>query len=1151
MLRIRLLGGLELEADGRAIEPPTGKPARALLAWLALNPGTHARSRVAAALWPDVLDQSARLSLRTALSALRVTLGGEAKSVAATREQIGLAPDVWVDIHSFDRLVAAGRLEEAVELHRGDFLPELDQDWVLEARDKRRATLGEAVGRIGEAEEERGELEAAVRRSRELVAIDPLSEEAHRTLMRRLAARGDRAAALATFERFRERLRAELGMAPGPETRELAERLRRGEAKGPKASAGTEQPPLPSAMARRHRSAFVGRRGELALLRQHWELAKDGERQLVVVLGEPGVGKSRLAAELARAMHAEGAAILLGRCTEEPLLPYQPFAEALRPFLSPAAGPADGLGELARLFPGLADEAGAGLAAGEPAGARFRLFEAVGALLTALSEERPLLLVLEDLHWADKPTLLLLSHLVRAPGPVRLLVLGNYRETELRWADPLAGALAELRRDRTGTRLRLEGLDEAEITALVRASVGTEAPAGLAAEVYRRTEGNPFFAEEVLSQLTGSGAELVEVGVPEGVKEVVGQRLGRLSEETRHTLAAASVLGRRFDLHLLAAVLEEQTADQLADALDAAASAGLVREEAERAGRFAFSHALVRETLYGELTGARCTVLHGGVAAALERLYGGQPERVGEIAHHLFEAATPQSAQRGIDFAVRAADLALGQLAYEDAALQLERALRALELFERADDARRCELLLALGDARMRAGERADARATFGGAARAARALGRADLLARAALGFGGLGVTILEVDDATVALLEEALAALDDEEEPLRARILARLGVELYYGPSRERSEALSAEAVELARDSGDKQALTFALNARHVSLWRPDRLDQRLAIAREMVALAERTADREAELQGRNWLVPDLFEAGEMEELDGAIDEYEALGRQLRLPAYEWYVPLWRGALAALRGELAEAEPKLGEAVRIGTLSGDRNVELADQVRLVIHCMRGDFEAMYQSFVPMAEPKIGSSPASLSFRCGMAFFAAGSGREAEAREHLEHVAAHGLDRMPFDVNWLETVGTLGEACAMLGDADRAAQLYGLLLPYEGRLEPVAGRALVSWGAVDRHLGAIAAAMSRWGDAERHFEAALRENERLGFRPWLAWTRYQYAQMLAGGDAPGARERAGELLTGAAELASELRLDGLQRRIAELSESIPRSSAR
>ncbi|MGH2950735.1 MAG: tetratricopeptide repeat protein, partial [Solirubrobacterales bacterium] len=358
-------------------------------------------------------------------------------------------------------------------------------------------------------------------------------------------------------------------------------------------------------------------------------------------------------------------------------------------------------------------------------------------------------------------------------------------------------------------------------------------------------------------------------------------------------------------------------------------------------------------------------------------------------------------------------------------------------------------------------------------------------------------------------------------------------------------------AEALEAARRSGDERALAYALNARHVSFWRADRLDERLSIAREMVALAEGTWDRDGELQGRNWLVTDLFEAGEMAELDVAIDRYAQLSAELRLPGFGWYATLWRAALAALRGELGEAEPLLREAVQTGTSGGDPNVELADQVRLGIHWMRGDFEAAYAHYVPMAEPKLATSPASLSFRCGWAFLAAGSGREAEAREQLRRLVSHGLDRIPFDVNWLETIGTLGETCAMLGEPESARQLYGLLLPYAGRLEPVAGRALVSWGTADRHLGVMATAISRFGDAERHFEAALRENDRLGFRPWLAWTRYQYTQMLHARDAPGDRVRAGEELLAAAELAGEFGLDGLGQRIAGLRGSAPEPAKR
>jgi len=1140
MLRIRLLGGLELEADGRAIEPPPGRPARALLAWLALNPGMHARSRVAAALWPDVLDESARLSLRTALAALRRELGEEATAVAATRGQLGLAPEAWIDVREFDALVGNGRLEQAIELHRGDLLPELDHDWVLEARDERRALLAEAIARLAVADEQRGDLEAAIRHSRALVAIDPLSEGAQRALIRRLAASGDPASALATFERLRERLRAELGIAPAPETRELVERVRRGEAQRPSSAVAAKQPPLPHPLGRPHRSAFVGRREELERLRGWWRLAREGERQLGVLSGEPGIGKSRLTSELARTVHAEGAAVLHGRCREEPLLPYQPFAEALRPHLTSTVG---GLGELARLIPGLVDQAGpAPVAVGEPEGARFRLFEAVSAFLAETSKQWPLLVVLEDLHWADKPTLLLLMHAARAPEPARLLFLVTHRETELPWAAPLAGALAEMRRERIGARLRLGGLEQPEVAALVAAWIGGEAPTELAEEVHRRTEGNPFFVEEVLSHLSEADVGLDEAGVPEGVKEVVGQRLARLSEETRRALAAASVLGRGFDLHTLAVVLEDLPAAHLADALEEATGAGLVRDES--GGGYSFSHALVREALYGRLASARRATLHARAAEALERLYGDQAERAGEIAHHMLEAGASPLAERGIDYAVSAADLALNQLAYEDAAAQLERALRALEGLGRANDARRCELLLSLGDARLRAGDRSGGRAAFAKAASAARALGRPDLVARAALGFGGLGVTILEVDEATVALLEEALAALGDEEGPVRARVLARLAVELYYGPSRERSEALGAEAVELARRLGDEGALTYALNARHVSLWRADRLEERLAIAREMVALAEEAGNREGELQARNWLVTDLFEAGEMDRLDREIDAYERLAKRLRLLAYEWYAPLWRGALAALRGALAEAEPLLREAERIGGRAGDPNVEMADQVRAGVHVMRGEYEELHALFAPLAERKLGSSPASLSFRCGMVTFNAWLGRDAEARKALAHLVGHGLERLPFDVNWLDTVGVLGEGCATLGETEHVAVLYRLLLPYEERHLPVSGRALVSWGAATRHLGVMAASLGRWEEAERHFEAALERNERLGFRPWLAWTRCQYAQMLLSRNAPGDRARAGALLTCAAELAAELGLDGLERRIATLRES-------
>jgi tetratricopeptide (TPR) repeat protein len=883
----------------------------------------------------------------------------------------------------------------------------------------------------------------------------------------------------------------------------------------------------PSALAREYRSGFVGRGRELDRLWDAWRRAEDGRRELVILSGEPGIGKSRLAAEFAGQVLGEDAAVLFGRCSQEPLLPYQPFVEAVRPLLPSArAGLA---GDLERLIPGHGDEA-MRTDLGMQDAARFRLFEAVRQLLSDAAERQPLLLVLEDLHWADKPSLLLLSHLAGSPEPARLLVLATYRETDLHANEALAELLADLRRERVGIRLPLGGLDRAEVDALMAAWGNETTPAE---EIHRRTEGNPFFVEELLSHLEESDSE--PAGVPEGVTEVIDRRVGRLRDITRSVLAAASILGRRFDLHIVEGVVEAGP-DAVADALEEATSAGLVREEHDPATPYAFSHALMREAIYEGLAAPQRQRLHARAATVLEDFYGERPERVGQVAHHLFAAVNPALAERGIKYAAKAAALALGQLAYEDAVLHLERALRALDIVQRPDERRRCELLLLLGDARARAGDRSGARTAFAAAGESARRLDAPELLARAALGFGGLGVTILAVDDEIVARLEEALGALGggDRTAALRVRLLSRLAVELYYDPQRERSEKLGTEALDLARSAGDESVLAYALNARHVSLWRADRLEERLALAREMVALGERTGERESELQARNWLVTDLFESGLMAELETAVDDYEELARDLRLAGFEWYATLWRGALAALRGDPSDVEPVLEEAVQAGRRCGDPNVELADHVRVGAHVMTGHSEAAYDVYGRFAS-KLSGSPASLAFRCGWAWYAAASGRPVEARGHLDHLAAHGLDRLPFDVNWLDSVSCLAEACALLGDRERAATIYELLLPYQGRVATVAGRALVSWGATDRHVALVAGTIGRYEEAERHFEAAVRHNERLGFRPWAAWTRYQHARMLCQRDAPGDAEQARALLAPAADIARELSLDGLE----------------
>ncbi len=321
MLRVRVLGGLEIECDGVDLELPARRPARLLLGWLAVHPGVHARSRVAGRLWPDVREDSARMSLRSALAALRAALGPDAASVlVADREQVGLT-GAWVDVAEFERWRET-EPERALGLCRGELLEAFDDEWVLTARDEHRAHAGDVLATLADRAEDPA---AAVGFARRRAALDPLDEAAARELMRRHALAGDRGAALATYERLRERLRGELGIAPSGATRALAAELR---ADAPPAAAAA----LPAhIVAARRRGPLVGRERELALLRALWARAGREGRTAVLVTGEPGIGKTRLVAELAAEVHAQGAVVLYGRAEEEALVPYEPIVACLPP----------------------------------------------------------------------------------------------------------------------------------------------------------------------------------------------------------------------------------------------------------------------------------------------------------------------------------------------------------------------------------------------------------------------------------------------------------------------------------------------------------------------------------------------------------------------------------------------------------------------------------------------------------------------------------------------------------------------------------------------------------------------------------------------------------------------------------------------------
>lgn len=1122
MLRVRLVDGLRLEVDGREIDAPRSRRARSLLAWLAAHPGMHARGELAGRFWPDVLDQSARASLRAALTELRAALGDGAGQLVAGRQAVGLAgDDLWVDVREFERRLAAGELEQAIELGSGRLLAGIDDEWAISARDAHDGRLADAHEQLAQHAEQRGRHAEAVAHTRAALALDPLGEETGRSLMRRLAAAGDRSAAITTYDGLAERLRSAVGIAPSAATRALAEDIRRGAAAAPPA----EIPP-PAALARIEETPFVGREREMERLRAAWaDVTMHSTRRLVLVAGEPGIGKTHLMLRFGRERQSDAGAVLLGRCSEEPLSAYEPLAEVLR-HCSAALGPGflaeragQGGRELDRLL---------GQAQAEPdgdAGARHRLFDAVDAALCGVTGGRPLLLLLDDLHWADHPTMLLLGALLRSARRVPLLVVATWRDRDGRRARGRApaAALAHLQRERAVHRVTLPGLAPREVAALARSWLDDDTAERVAGAVHARSGGNAFFVEELLRGL--SDREMDEV--PHSVRQAIAARVGRLGEDAAALLAVAAVLGLEADVGILEAVagLEPDAAEA---ALDELLDAYLLRPAAGAAQSVEFPHALVRQAVDAECNPLRRRRLHKRAADVLASI--SEERHLEAIAHHLDEAAVPGDAGRVAGYLERAGARGERMLAYEEAARFYARAIEALASQGSPDQPRIGRLQIARGDALLRAGDPGAARECFAAAAMLARASGDAELLARAALGRTGLGVAIIDLDPERIALLEEALDALGDADDVLRSQLLARLAVELYYAPTRDRSETLSAQAVAVARAAAEPRALAAALNARHVALWRPDRLRERLEAADEMVEAADAAGERHLELQARNWRVVDLFELGEMDAWRVEVGRHGALAAELRLPAFTWYTPLWRAVEALHRGSFAQAEALRGEALEAGRRAGDPNADLFTQMlTLQDALLRLDFRAVD---LRLFEEKIATSPAGVAWRCGYTWILAELGRLDEARELLAGVAADDFGVLPFDANWASAVGECAEACCLLGEARFAASLYELIRPYEGR-PLTAGRAICTYGSCSRHLGGLAALLGRLDDAVAHYEDAIHCDQAAGLHPWVVRSRRALARTL---QLAGDGERAQAVAATAATETRELGLNDASR---------------
>jgi hypothetical protein len=843
---------------------------------------------------------------------------------------------------------------------------------------------------------------------------------------------------------------------------------------------------MPVALAKVAEAPFVGRATELARVLQSRKEAAAGERRCVLIGGAAGIGKTRLAAEVAaianRGADDERAVVLYGRCEEDLGLPYQPFVEALNAYVRVC--PADVLddfaghrgADLARIVTALKTRVPdlPEVERTDADGQRFLMFEAVVGLLARIADDHPVVLVLDDLHWATKPTVLLLRHILRTDQATRLLVVGTYRDDELDRLSPLTTELAELRRVPGVDRIALRGFDRDGVAEFVAAAAGHELDEGamvLVEALHAETDGNPFYMDEVLAHLVESGVlyqagerwtaapgmRLADVGLPESVRDVVGRRLGRLSPGAVRLLTVAAVIGPTFDADILEKV--NDTLDQdvdFVDALDEIEAAGIV--DSGDLGRYSFDHALIRETLLASLSSARRARLHRRIGEALEA----RPDaasHVDALAFHFGEAVGGTDIPKAVDYAIRAAQHALDHLAHEEALAHVERGLHALELESAPDLARRATLRV-LQAAALQDGPRESPQGVIdalNAAAADTGAVGAVDTLVRAAELMAE--ETVFGSGSApAVPLCAEVLEVIGEDRDDLRARVLGSL---VYARATMESSTPELAElarhAVQLARENGDAETRSRALVGHGVVLLSGPDIDELRATGEELVAVARERREAWILSWGLRFVGQAALARGDFDAFATAHAELHRLGSERRHTTAAGWSAAWDGKRAMLDGRLDEVEAHTVAIVE----RGGNHVNYANAFTAQLFYLRRA-QGRLDELVPVLVDAVDVNPLIAGFRVALAVTYADMGRLDEARTHFEFLAAEpDFGLVPRDLAWSGALTLLAETCVALGDRDRAAVLRDLLLPYAGQLI-VAATGVACPGPADRYLAML-----------------------------------------------------------------------------------------
>lgn len=915
------------------------------------------------------------------------------------------------------------------------------------------------------------------------------------------------------------------------------------------AGSAAELPLPPPLVVRPGELPFVGRDQELDRLRLRWSTATTGLAQLLTLAGEPGAGKTRLATELARVLHEDGASVLFGRCDESDAVPYQPFVDALRHYVRNAGAErvSDAVGrhrhELARLVPELDDDEGrAGAADGDAD--QYRLYEAVTGWFANVTVAGPLLLVIDDLHWAGPSTLRMLSHLLRSTQPLQLLILATYRDSDVGRDDPLRDLLADTRRDGRLTAVPVGGLAVSAVAALMRAVELKGATGDAAAEIQDATRGNAFFVEEILHaardrDTTDAGGSLLSsVGVPEGVREVVSRRVARLGDGPRDLLAVASLVGLEFDLGVVARAAGESV-ESAGASLDDAVTRRLL-EEAGSGGRigYRFAHDLVRQTLEASLSAARRTALHAAIGGAIEVEFShAVGDHAIELARH-YGLAVRSSAEKALRYAVLAAEKAEAGLAHDQAAAAYRMALDVFEVAGAPGGGRRhLELVVAMGTAQRRAGDPAY-RETLLAAGREAAEAGDAEMQAAAALANNrGYASVVGAVDAERVGALVDALEAVGIEETTTRARLLAILAVELTFSPPDwTRRRELSDEALAIARRVADPDTLAHVLGYRHETIWHVSTLAERKANTAEHIALAEDRGDPHEIFHASYNGFWCSMANGDFAEADARLGAMTMMAGDLMEPMLRWQAGVCRTCRLITQGRLADGRVAADEALAHGLSAHQPDAP-------AYHGGQTGWILFVEGHLGLAADGLCESALANPGLTILHEFATiallEAGRRTEAREWLERLALGGYSGRPYNEDWMSGIWMMTLVANGLDEKELASQLAVLIEPHADCFD-TNGATWVS--SAHNGLAVALATTEEWDAADEHFGLAVRADARVGADVSTVLTRYQWAKALLSRGRPSDRDRAhGILATGLAD-AERFALSGMVERISALA---------